>query len=73
MLHGAIAGLITAALLWSVIQVGHARIEELYLVENQERILMLLASLLALGIFVAVISTWRAVHKYLKLSLDELY
>ena len=73
MLLGTIAGLIAAGLIWLVIQVGHRKIEELQMIENQQRILILLACLLALGIFVAVISTWRAVQKYLKLSLDELY
>lgn len=73
LMHGAIAGVIASGLLWALIQFGHRKIEELQLVQNQERILILLASLLALGIFVAVISTWRAVQKYLKLSLDELY
>jgi cell division transport system permease protein len=72
-LHGAIAGLISCGLLWGVVQLGHRKIEELQMLENRERLLILLASLLGLGIFVAVISTWRAVHKYLKLSLDELY
>ncbi|NOT76563.1 MAG: ABC transporter permease [Cyclobacteriaceae bacterium] len=72
-LHGALAGLIACGLIWGVIQFGHRRIEELRMLENQERLLILLGSLLAMGIFVAVISTWRAVHKYLKLSLDELF
>ncbi len=73
MLLGTIAGMIAAGLIWLVIQIGHRKIEELQMIENQQRILVLLASLLALGIFVAVVSTWRAVQKYLKLSLDELY
>ena len=73
MLHGALAGLISVGMLWGVIQLGHRKIEELQMIENQERILTLLASLMVLGIFVAVVSTWRAVQKYLKLSLDELY
>jgi cell division transport system permease protein len=72
-LHGALAGIVAAGLLWAVIRYGHNRVEELRLVENEERLLTLLGSLLALGIFVAVISTWRAVQKYLTLSLDELY
>jgi cell division transport system permease protein len=72
-LHGGLAGMVAAGLLWGVIQYGHRRVEELNLLENQDRLLTLLGSLLALGIFVAVISTWRAVQKYLKLSLDELY
>lgn len=72
-LHGTIAGLVAGGMLWGIVQLGHRRIEELQMIENRERILVLLASLLALGIFVAVVSTWRAVHKYMKLSLDELY
>ena len=72
-LHGSIAGIISCGMIWGVIQLGHRKIEELRLIENHERTLVLLASLLGLGIFVAVVSTWRAVHKYLKLSLDELY
>jgi cell division transport system permease protein len=72
-LLGAIAGIIASAMIWAVVQLGHRRIAELSIIENQERMLILLASLFALGIFVAVISTWRAVQKYLKLSLDELY
>ncbi len=72
-LHGGLAGLIAGGLLWGVIQYGHKRVEELDLLQNQDRLLTLLGSLLAMGIFVAVISTWRAVQRYLKLSLDELY
>jgi cell division transport system permease protein len=73
MLLGAVAGLLASGMIWMVVKMGHNKIAELSMIENQERILILLASLLALGIFVAVISTWRAVQRYLKLSLDELY
>jgi cell division transport system permease protein len=72
-LHGALAGIVASGLLLLLIRYGHDRVEELRLVANEERIMTLLGSLLALGIFVAVISTWRAVQKYLRLSLDELY
>lgn len=73
MLLGAIAAVLASGLLWGLIRYGHNRIEELRLLENQTRLLILLASLLGLGIFVAAVSTWRAVHRYLRLSLDELY
>ncbi|MDZ4715745.1 MAG: permease-like cell division protein FtsX [Cytophagales bacterium] len=72
-LNGAVSGLVACGLLWSLLRYGHRRIEDLQLIENSDRILILLSSLLGLGIFVAVVSTWRAVQKYLKLSLDELY
>jgi cell division transport system permease protein len=70
---GALSGVIASGMLWALIYYGNRRVEELKLLENQDRLLVLLASLLALGIFVAALSTWRAVSKYLKLSLDELY
>lgn len=72
-LNGAVSGLVSGGLLWFLLRYGHNKIEDLQMIENQERIIILLASLLALGIFVAVVSTWRAVQKYLNLSLDELY
>jgi cell division transport system permease protein len=70
---GALSGVIASGMLWGLIRYGNTRVEELRLLENQDRLLILLASLLAMGIFVAAVSTWRAVSKYLKLSLDELY
>lgn len=70
---GALSGIIAIGLLWGLIRYGNSKVEELRLLENQERLLILLASLLALGIFVAAVSTWRAVSKYLRLSLDELF
>ena len=76
-LHGLIAGAVACGLLLLALKLAYNRLEEfkadLEMIENRERILTLLASLVAMGIFVAVLSTWRAVHKYLKLSLDELY
>jgi cell division transport system permease protein len=72
-LHGFIAGLIASGLLIVLIGYANKRVEDLQLIQNNERILILISSLLIVGIFVAVISTQRAVSKYLKLSLDELY
>jgi len=72
-LHGFIAGLIASGLLIGLIGYANKRVEDLQLIQNNERILILIGSLLVLGIIVAVLSTQRAVSKYLKLSLDELY
>jgi cell division transport system permease protein len=73
LLHGFLAGLIASGSLLIIVRVASRKIDELNLIENNERIAILLASLLAIGIFVATVSTWRAVKKYLRLSLDELY
>lgn len=72
-LHGFIAGAIASALLVALISYANERVEDLRAIQNNERLLILLGGLLLLGMIVAVLSTQRAVSKYLKLSLDELY
>lgn len=72
-LHGLLSGVIASALLLFLIQLANKRIEDLNLIQNTGRIAFLLSGLLLIGIIVAFASTYRAVSKYLKLSLDELY
>jgi len=73
LLYGFIGGIISSSLLIALIALANRRIPELATIQNNERILIVLASLTGLGIFVAFTSTYRAVSKYLQLSLDELY
>jgi cell division transport system permease protein len=72
-LHGLVAGILASALLFGLISLAHKRIEDLALIQNTNRILILVGGLLILGILVSFFSTYRAVSKYLQLSLDELY
>lgn len=72
-LHGLIAGMIASGLLVLLISFANKRIEDLNLIQNSNRITLLLSILVVMGMLVAVTSTYRAVRKYLKLSLDELY
>lgn len=72
-LHGLLSGLIASGLLVATISFANKRVDDLDLIQNTNRIIILLGSLLILGIVVAVLSTYRAVRKYLRLSLDELY
>jgi len=72
-LHGLIAGIIASLLLVLLISFATKRVADLSLIQNNSRLLILLSSLLVLGMLVAILSTYRAVSKYLKLSLDELY
>lgn len=71
--HGLAAGIFAAGTLGGILSLATKRLTELQSIQNTPRLSMLLGSLLVLGIFVAVLSTYRAVSKYLKLSLDELY
>jgi cell division transport system permease protein len=72
-LHGCLAGLLATSLLVGALTFATRKVEDLSLIQNNERLLILIGSLLIMGIIVAVTSTYRAVNKYLKLSLDELY
>jgi cell division transport system permease protein len=72
-LHGFISGMLASGMLVGLIMLANNRIEELRLIQNAERMAVLLGSMVLIGIFVAVLSTWRAVSRYLELSLDELY
>ncbi len=72
-IHGFIAGLLASALLVALISFATQRVADLALIQNNSRLLFLLSFLIVLGVLVAFLSTYRAVSKYLKLSLDELY
>lgn len=72
-LHGLLAGLLASLLLTALLSFATKRIEDLQLIQNNDRIILLMGSLLVVGVIVAVLSTFRSVNKYLKLSLDELY
>lgn len=71
--HGLIAGVIASTLLVLLLSFATKRVEDLELIQNNNRLMLLLGSLLLIGMVVAILSTYRAVSKYLKLSLDELY
>jgi len=72
-LHGFVSGIISAGMLIGLLVFATKKVEDLSLIQNNERIMILTGVLILLGIFVAVSSTYRAVSKYLRLSLDELY
>jgi cell division transport system permease protein len=71
--YGLLAGALTSALLWTLSDYSQKRLPDIMLVHNQQHFLLLLASLLGVGMVVAVISTFFSIHRYLKMSLDELY
>lgn len=72
-MYGLIAGALASGLVISLLYFATHRVEELKLIQNNERLGWLCASLLLTGMLVAFVSSYQAVNKYLKLSLDELY
>ncbi|RAJ92113.1 cell division transport system permease protein [Larkinella arboricola] len=73
MMQGLISGLVAAALLFILLQVALRNIDGLATLQEPEKIGILLGAVVVLGIIIGLISTFQAVHRYLRLSLDELY
>lgn len=72
-LHGALAGVIACALLYGGLQFLYGQVAELKELQQELYIFALFGGLILLGSLIALLSTSRAMNKYLKLSLDELY
>ena len=72
-MQGLIAGLIAVVLLLTALQVAIRSLPELAAFQEPEKIGMLLVGILGLGVLIGFISTFQAVHRYLGLTLDELY
>ncbi|MBX2945652.1 MAG: permease-like cell division protein FtsX [Cyclobacteriaceae bacterium] len=73
LIYGLVAGLLASAGLWALIDYANRQIEDLAVLLNTERLFFLVGLLLLTGMFVAAISTYFSIRKYLKMSLDELY
>ena len=66
---GVLAGLVLLALL----QYAYLEIESLHLLRDDRLLAVLLVSIIGLGTVIGFLSSYRAVNKYLKMSLDDLY
>ncbi len=71
--YGLIAGLISSTMLYALLQYGNTKIDGLTALQNQEVLISIFIGLIILGMIIAALSTWRAMKKYLAMSLDELY
>jgi cell division transport system permease protein len=56
-----------------LLQVALRNIDGLATLQEPEKIGFLLGGVIILGIIIGLISTFQAVHRYLRLSLDDLY
>lgn len=72
-LFGMIAGAVASAILFVLVKYTQANIEGFVMLQNQDLLFMLFGTLILVGGFLSVLSTLRAVNKYLNMSLDELY
>ncbi|HVD99376.1 MAG TPA: ABC transporter permease [Cytophagaceae bacterium] len=73
LLQGMISGGIAAVLLYAMMHFAYDEMKELNDLRQDQTTYLLYAGLLLLGSLIGFLSSFRAVSRYLKMSLDELY
>ncbi|KAA5544729.1 cell division protein FtsX [Adhaeribacter rhizoryzae] len=71
--QGLVSGLLASVMLLGLLQYAYYQINELYVLRDEMQIGILLLFLVILGSILGFISSYRAIKKYLGMSLDELY
>jgi cell division transport system permease protein len=71
--YGMFSGIFASGILWLFTDYAQSKIQDLALLHNQKQFTTLVIFLVGTGMIMAVISTWFAIKKYLRMSLDELY
>lgn len=72
-INGVISGLLAALAIYGIRTSVENWIPELKSISNNSQLLMLCGGIVLLGVLISYISTSRAVVKYLKTQLDDLY
>lgn len=71
--QGVVSGVLASGLLFLLLQYAYFEMSELYLLRNEEQMFLLMGVLVILGSVIGFLSSYRAVKRYLRMSLDELY
>lgn len=71
--QGVMSGILASALLFGLMQYAYTQVTELQLLRNDEQTYILMGALVVVGLIIGFMSSYRAVRKYLGMSLDELY
>jgi cell division transport system permease protein len=71
--QGLASGVLAALLLVALLQYAYLEVEPLRLLRDDLRLGLLLLGVIVLGVVIGFFSSARAVHKYLQMSLDDLY
>jgi cell division transport system permease protein len=72
-INGVIAGVLATLVLYCVIWIAEQFVPYLKSLRDNNRLLLIAGAIVLMGICISVISTYRAVLKYLKMKLDDLY
>jgi len=71
--QGFFSGVLSVIFLCALLYYAYREIKELSVLKEYDSIIIVLGSLLILGIVIGFLSSYSAVNRYLKMSLDELY
>lgn len=71
--QGLISGLIAVGLIVGLQQVALRQIEGLHMLQEYEKLGFLLLGVVILGVLIGVLSTFQALARYLRMTLDDLY
>lgn len=72
-IQGLVAGLIASGFLYALLTYANRVIEELRQLQSEKELAILFLLIVSTGVIIGMLSTYGAVKKYLKMSLDELY
>jgi cell division transport system permease protein len=72
-IYGLLAGILASLGLWGLIHYANQAIEELVILQDYNKLMILMGCLLVIGVLIGCMSTFFSIRKYLKMSLDELY
>ncbi|MCU0338818.1 MAG: permease-like cell division protein FtsX [Spirosomaceae bacterium] len=72
-IQGLISGLIAAGLIVALQQLSLRYVEGLHILQEYEKLAIILAGVLILGVLIGVASTYQSLARYLKMTLDDLY
>ncbi len=73
MRHGFLSGVLASVILYMLLEYAIFQIPELNALSDIKNVVMLFAALIIVGVAIGLFSTLKAIRKYLKMSLDELY
>lgn len=71
--QGLISGIIAAGLIVGLQQIALRQIEGLHILQEYEKLGILLIGVIILGALIGILSTFQALARYLRMTLDDLY
>lgn len=72
-MQGTIGGVLAGGLLIGLQQIAVRNVEGLAMLQEYNKLVILVAVVLALGILIGIASTYQSLARYLRMALDDLY